>query len=253
MFYIQMKKTTPLIMLFILSNLSLAQPVANVYKMPPSLVTQLKAETEQRQRGECEKKPEFSIKNFYSLNHKLLLFIGLPDYFCNASSFMPVTVDAQGHWEAGAVIESYPSFLLTHKTQQLWLVSHWEIEGVFPLLHFSTDAIHWQEISLPKPEKIECCFHYLKQVCVNESSIQLKMTGIEDAPIEYWQTSINDSLTTTPHWKKLTTEQIKNDQQCKAEPMISGDWQQQLARNGNEIWIQSATSSIKVIIPRWLK
>lgn len=226
-----------------------AQAAIGVYKMPASLINRLKAETEQRQRGDCEQKKRELVSNkFYALNNgKLLLLIGLPDYFCNASSFMPVTIDKQGHWNAGAVQESYPSVLLTDARQELWLVSHWEIEAVYPLLHHSIDGINWQEINLPKERKIDCCFQYIKQVCINDSHIRLKFTGLEDTPVEYWTTSLNDSLKSAPDWKKTSP------QQCKAVELTSGDWQRKVAANQAEISFQSALQGFKVIIPRWLK
>lgn len=231
---------------------SCAQANSKVYKMPQTLVQKLKTETEQRQRGECEQQHlELFSDHFYALSDgKLLLLIGLPDYFCHSGSFMPVTIDNQGHWNTGAVIESLPTELLTDKARRLWLVSHWEIEGVFPFLHHSTDGSHWQEISLPKPQNIDCCFQYLKQVCVVEAQIQLKFTGIDDTPVEYWGTTVSDSLTSTPHWQKLAPQQLKNDKLCQINPLTNGDWQRTLTADGNEVRFQSAIQGITVIIPR---
>ncbi len=225
-----------------------AQPKIPVYTMPAALVNRLKAETEQRQRGECEQKQrEFGSNHFYALNGKLLLLIALPDYFCNASSFMPVTIDKQGHWDAGAVLENYPTFLLTDSSQQLWLASHWEIEGVYPVLQRSIDGINWQEISLPKERKIDCCFQYLKQVCLNNSQIQLKFTGLDDTPVEYWATSVSNSLKPSPDWKKVSP------QHCQATAVTAADWQRKTSANGAQISFESETQGFKALIPRWLK
>lgn len=226
-----------------------AQPTIPVYQMPAALVNRLKAETAQRQRGECEQKQrEFGSHQFYALNNaKLLLLIGLPDYFCNASSFMPVTIDKLGHWETGAVLENYPTFLLTDSRQQLWLTSHWEIEGVYPVLQHSIDGVNWQEVSLPKERHIDCCFQYLKQVCLNNSQIQLKFTGIDDTPVEYWATGVTDSLKSAPDWKKTSP------QPCQATAITTGDWQRKTSANGTGISFESTTQGFKVVIPRWLK
>lgn len=232
-----------------------AQPAPRVYKMPRALVNRLKVETEQRQRGDCsQKNREFASSQFYALtNDHLLLLIGLPDYFCNASSFMPVVINRLGNWNAGAVFESYPSFLLTDNKRQLWLISHWEIEGVYPLLHHSLDGVHWQEISLPKERKIDCCFQYLKQVCLSESQIQLKFTGMDDTPVEYWQTTVSDSLKAAPNWQKTNTEKIIPPPQCQTTALTSGDWQRKITPNGAKTSFQSAHRNLKVEIPRWLK
>lgn len=225
------------------------------YKMPTSLIARLKSETEQRQRGECEQKNrEFNSSQFYAFNDdKLLLLLGLPDYFCNASSFLPVTIDSHGNWNAGAVLESYPTFLLADRKQQLWLVSHWEIEGVFPLLHHSVDGANWQEINLPKQRQIDCCFEYLKQVCLSNSQIQVKFSGIDDVQIGYWQTTLNDSLSPSPHWQKTNAEKIIPPSQCETTVLTGGDWQRKISKNNLEISFQSTKQRFKVIVPRWLK
>ena len=232
-----------------------AQPAVQVYNMPAALVNRLKTETLQRQRGDCEqKKREFSTHQFYALNHnKLLLLVGLPDYLCHASSFMPVVVDSTGNWHVGAVLESYPTFLLADNSQQLWLASHWEIEGVFPLLHHSLDGEHWQEINLPKERNIDCCFEYIKQVCINKSHLQLKFSGMDDTQTGYWQTSIEDSLKATPNWQKLNSEKVTPPEQCQITTLSSGDWQRAITNSGEEVSFYSATHRFTVIVPRWLK
>lgn len=228
---------------------SYAKPALAVYKMPDDLVKRLHTETAQRQRGECDKQREFASATFFALNQKLLVLIGLPDYFCHASSFLPVTIDKQGHWQAGAVIESYPTFLLHDNSEQLWLVSHWEIEGVYPLLHHSLDGAHWQEISLPKERQVDCCFEYLKQVCPSDSLLQLKFTDMDEVKAGYWQTTRSESLKAAPNWQKSSPA----PQQCRATSVTIGDWQRQEIAHHAQIQFYSATQGFKVQIPRWLK
>jgi hypothetical protein len=231
-----------------------AEPAVTLYNMPSALRLQLKVETEQRRRGECEqKKLALESTAFYALQNKnLLIFIGLPDYFCGSASFMPVTIDSQGHWSAGAVIESNPSLLLTDAARRLWLVSHFEIEAVFPLLHQSQDGVHWQEITLPKPADIACCFQYLKNVCVTESVLQLKLTGLEDTTVSYWQTPLRTNLPPNPAWQKMSLPPIKKASQCQTVPLTSGDWQRKLSKNSLAIEFHSAAQRMTVIMPRWL-
>lgn len=236
------------LMAIVLANLTSIHAHAATIKMPKTVLTQLKIATEQRQKGECEqKKLELLSADFYALNNgNLLILIGLPDYFCHASSFMPVTVDKSGHWKVGTVIESYPSLLVSDAQQQLWLVSHFEHEAVFPVLHHSIDGVHWQEINLPKSRHIDCCFEWIKAICITESQLQLKFTGIDNARVEYWQTPISDSLKTTPNWQKMAA------QQCQMTALTSGDWQRKPATNGTEILFHSATAQVTVSIPKWL-
>lgn len=245
---VMQNKTLATLLLFsaLLINLINNPAHAVTITLPPTLLSELKTATEQRDKGECEQKNrELFSTDFYALNDKLLILVGLPDYFCHASSVMPVTVDTSGHWQTGTVIESYPSLLLQDDAQHLWLVSHWEHEAVFPLLHHSVDGVHWQEIHLPKL-RIECCFVWLKQLCIAESKIQLKFTGMDNAPVEYWQTTVNDSLHATPKWQQHT-QVLKN---CQTQPLTHGDWQRNAAKE--EVLFHSAARAMTVILPKWL-
>lgn len=235
-------------------SLSHAKP-PNVYKMPLFLFEQLRKETEQRRRGECEqKKQALNSTHFYALtDNKLLILIELPDYFCYSSSFMPVTINNQGQWEMSSVIESRPSELLTDTTGQLWLLSYFENEAVFPILHHSIDGKNWQEINLPKSSGIDCCFEYIKQICVKDAKIQLKLTGIDDTQQEYWETTVKDSVTTTPHWQKLAAKYVKNSNLCETKPLTNGNWQRNFSKNNEEVSFKSATIPITITIPAWLK
>jgi hypothetical protein len=240
-----LKKNSYFGLLLLVSVCAQAKPL--VYSLPQSLQRQLKVATEQRQRGECEQKPASFNNTFYALGDKLLLFIGLPDYFCYSRSFMPITVDSKGRWQAGDVIESMPTSLHIDTTQQLWLISHWEVEAIVPFLHHSTDGVHWQEIKLPQT-KIDCCFVSLKQICITPPQLELKLAGVDDTQVENWSTSLTDSLQSTPNWQPSN----QASKQCQTTPLTSGDWQQKISPNGKNIWLESATHHRKIILPRWL-
>lgn len=225
------------------------QAKTQVYTLPKTLQHQLKIETQQRQRGECEQTSVPFSYTFYTVSDKLVLFIGLPDYFCYSRSFMSITVDKKGHWQAGNVIESSPTSLLTDTKKQLWLISHWEVEAVVPFLHHSTDGVHWQDIKLPQTT-IDCCFVWLKQVCTTPHHIQLKLAGINDAQIQYWSTTLDDSLKATPTWQKSNHQDTN---QCPSTELSSGDWQQKTSPDGKNVWLESATHHIKIVLPRWFK
>jgi hypothetical protein len=238
---------------FVVQPLSYAAKTRPVYNMPDSLLKQIRLETEQRSRGECEQRKELDSTKFYALNNQLFVLLGLADYFCHSSSFMPITIDKQGHWQAGAVIETQPMELFSDANGQLWMLSYFEHEAVVPYLHHSKDALHWQEISLPKSRQIECCFEYIKQLCLSGDKIGLKFTGIDENPVEYWQTAVANSLTASPSWQKLSLTPAADFQQCENKSLTAGSWQRTLSKNGRQVNFQSPNSAFQVRLPRWLK
>ncbi|MDD4963843.1 MAG: hypothetical protein PHI11_08000 [Gallionella sp.] len=225
------------------------------YTLPPALQQQLKLATEQLRKAECdEAKLPLSSELFYSLpTGELLILMGLPSYMCQIGSFMPMRVDRQGYWSWGDAIDGYPTLFLTDSTQGYWLVSHGEIEAVYPELRHSRDGLHWQEIVLPESRKIDCCFEWLKQVCEVDGKIQLQFSGMDDEVTGFWSTTLNDSLTSTPHWQKLEPEQVQPTTQCQTTPINHGNWQRKLSENGKTVRFQSKQQRSTVVIPYWLK
>ncbi|MDD2776306.1 MAG: hypothetical protein PHU06_10145 [Gallionella sp.] len=238
---------------FIFNTVSYAETA--VYTLPPALQQQLKLATEQLRKAECdEAKLSLSSELFYSLpTGELLILMGLPSYMCHIGSFMPTMVDRQGHWSWGDAIDGYPALLLTDSTRGYWLVSHGEIEGVYPELRHSRDGLHWQEITLPESRNIDCCFEWLKQVCEVDGQIQLQFSGMDDEVTGFWSTTLNDSLTATPHWQKRTPEQVQPATQCQTTPLNQGNWQRKLSPNGKTVRFQSTQQRSTVVIPNWLK
>lgn len=238
---------------FIFNTASYAETAS--YTLPPALQQQLKLATEQLRKGECEEaKLPLSSELFYSLpTGELLILMGLPSYMCQIGSFMPIVVDRQGHWSWSDALDGYPALLLTDSVHGYWLVSHGEIEGVYPELRHSRDGLHWQDIVLPESRNIDCCFEWLKQVCEVDGQIQLQLSGMDDEVVGYWSTTLNDSLTATPHWQKLTPEQVQPAKQCQATPLNQGNWQRKLSENGKTVRFQSTQQRSTVVIPYWLK
>lgn len=247
------KFSTGLIALLILGTASYAETAT--YTLPPALQQQLKLATEQLRKAECdEAKLPLSSELFYSLpTGELLILMGLPSYMCYIGSFMPMMMDRQGHWSWGDAIDGKPALLLTDRTRGYWLVSHGEIEAVYPELRHSLDGLHWQEIVLPESRNIDCCFEWLKQVCEVDGKIQLQFSGMDDEVVGYWSTTLNDSLTATPHWQKLEPEQVQPATQCQTTPLNQGDWQRKISTNGKLVRFQSMQQGNAVVIPHWLK
>ncbi len=238
---------------FIFNRVSYAE--STIYTLPIALQQQLKLATEQLRKGECDdEKQPLSSELFYSLpTGELLILMGLPSYMCHIGSFMPIMVDHQGHWSWHDAIDGYPALLLTDSTQGYWLVSHGEVEGVYPALRHSRDGLHWQEIVLPESRNIDCCFEWLKQVCEVDGKIQLQFSSMDDEVTGFWSTTLNDSHAATPHWQKLTPEQIQPATQCQTAPLGQGNWQRKPNQQAQSVQFQSTQPGNTILIPLWLK
>lgn len=224
--------------LMILFSLSI-QANTTVY-MPTAIQQQLITATQKQLRSACEQPHPPLNYTVYALAQQLLLFVHLPDEACQSRSVLAVSFK-QGQWQTGEVLDSIPSALHITANKQLWLISHWESEGVLPYLHSSTDGIHWQNIPLPDTKTLDCCFVYLKQLCVSSHQLQIKLTGTEETNQQYW----SSPLEKTQNWQ--TTSALTA---CTNTELGFDDWQQ--STHDKHIWLTSKKRQLKIILPRWL-
>ena len=228
------------ISLLLLFSLSI-QAKPNVYALPKTIQQQIINQTAKQLRSDCEQPHAPLNYTVYERDEQLLLFVHLPDEACHARSVLPISFN-KGQWQAGAVLESLPSALHTDTHKRLWLISHWESEGVLPYLHLSKDGVHWQNINLPDTKNVDCCFVYLKQLCVTPTELQIKLTGTDDTSTQYWSSPIEKTL----NWQTVTGLNA-----CSNTELGFDDWQQ--STHGKNIWLESKKRQLKLILPRWLK
>lgn len=142
---------------------------------------------------ECSGKASFQYESFYTLpSGDLLILVALPDYRCDSNSFVPVRFALDGTWSIGQRIEGQASFFMAANMNDLWLLSHWVIEGVSPLLHHSQNGTDWQQLDLPNSKLIDCCFVHVSKFCVSQQNIAVSYEAGEFAPQGYWTKSFNE-------------------------------------------------------------
>lgn len=227
------------ISLMLLFSLSL-QAKPNVYTLPQAIEQQIINETAKQLRSACEQPHAPLNYTVYALDKQLLLFVHLPDEACHSRSVLPIHLN-KSNWQTGEILDSLPSALYQDPNKQLWLISHWESEGVLPYLHSSSDGIHWQNINLPDTKNIDCCFVYLKQLCVTPTELQIKLTGTDDTNNHYWSQPLK-----TNEWHNINALTA-----CSNTEIGFDDWQQ--TPHGKHIWLESKKRQLKIILPRWLK
>lgn len=213
---------------------------AKTITLPKAIHQHLIKQTEKQLRSACEQPHSPLNYSVYSLDKQLLLFAHLPDEACYSRSVLPIYLN-KTKWQTGETLDSLPSALYQDPNKQLWLVSHWESEGVLPYLHFSKDRVHWQNINLPDTKNIDCCFVYLKQLCVTPTELQIKLTGTDDTNSQYWSQPLK-----TNHWHNINTLSA-----CSNTEIGFDDWQQ--STHDHQIWLESKQRQLKIILPRWLK
>ncbi len=254
-------------------------PKETTYSIPNSILQEIDRAVDDGNFS-CDKKALFS-RNFFSLNdERLLILIGIPDYLCASNSFMPVVVDDQGKWLAGAIMPGAPSWIVLGPDRALWLVAQWQIEGTFPALYRSLNGVDWQEITLPEDREVDCCFERLERICFHQRTMRLEFASAETGKTACWQAEVSGLAgggrlapqrrgriapqrrgRIAPQrrglvWQKIAAEQDGNrETPCPLVPLGQGSWtREESSRSGWIIFKKSSRhSKIAVVIPNSLE
>jgi hypothetical protein len=237
------------------SNNGTTELKGRIYGMPSSILQNIN-QAIQDGNFSCEKKVLFS-RNFFELNDKrLLILVGIPDYFCASNSFMPVTVDDQGKWRAGSIIPGEPSWMLLGPDNALWLAAQWQIEGTFPALYRSMNGVDWNEIKLPENRDVDCCFERLDQICFQQGIIRLKFASAVTGKTACWEAEVDGLAGLGPVWKQIgNTWDGDQETPCPFVPLGQGAWiRKESNKAGGIIFKKSSRySKISVVIPNALE
>jgi len=154
-------------------------------------------------------RPTFEYNKFYTLpSDDLLVLLSLPDYLCNSNSFVPIRFNQDGRWLVGDRLEGEPSLFQIDNAKELWLSSHWVIEGSIPMLYQSRDGIHWKLIALPSPSGEGWTTFFLEKYCLAENSVAVFLSG-EGNDKQYWQKKITED-----GWQRIALETLNQNFQC---------------------------------------
>ena len=113
----------------------------------------------------------------------------------------------------------------------------------------SDGIINWQEITLPEDRNVDCCVEWLTEVCFYDQHIRLKFHGDENNTTKYWQANTQDTLNSTPEWRKLSTNEIK-EASCTFVPTTTGDWVRKIQKQTREVIFQRNDLETMIVIPQ---
>jgi len=105
----------------------------------------------------------------------------------------------------------------------IWVVAHWQMEGVYPRLFYSKNGKSWKVIKLPSNQEF-CCFLFLNEVCLDKKYIGLKFEGYtqknnkEDTQRAF-KSTYAEALSQNPKWKSIPLSSKK----CST-PTHKSDW-----------------------------
>jgi hypothetical protein len=175
---------------------SVLTPPPAVFKTPPA-ITRIIADSLMHHRSECLP-PHTATVYAYDIDQaSRLMLVSSPDYLCtHSNSFLPVVAE-DGSWRAGDFIDGAPSMVVREKTNSLWMVTQWQIEGTYPTLYHSAAGVTWRAIPLPAERNVDCCFERLTRLWVSREAITITLYGDSEDRTETWtgERSGRDGLT----------------------------------------------------------
>lgn len=214
-------------MKFLILLLTLTLTLFATNSMPKSIQDQL-CQRLAYDDNRCENGSAIEYKTHHLMNNgKLLLFVYL-NPLTSVHPYIPVskiavTVDPNGKWEIAQkpnIIEEEINAIYTDPYENLWLLAHWQIEGVYPMLYYSRDGVNWKATILPEKREIDCCFEALEEPHFGINDLTLTFNNMQtsnEAIEKSWFTTYNKAMSSYPQWQYIaikTDEYISNE----AEP-----------------------------------
>jgi len=161
----------------------------------------------------CDKNATLDYAGHFMMKSgDLLLFMRLNEHDTEAplypTSTLFLMVDKNGKFiktkgenNVSEVIESVHQ----DSNGEIWIVAHWQIEGVYPIVLHSHDGSVWKAILLPENRKVNCCFERLDKLCFQENSIALTFTDLDNEVVKSWKSTYQSAISSNPTWESVVT------------------------------------------------
>ncbi|MBI5546504.1 MAG: hypothetical protein HY901_21700 [Deltaproteobacteria bacterium] len=191
-----------------------------------------------------------SISQHFELSDgRLLLFVQIPDYFCkDSNSAVPVVVSAKGEPRWGLPISGAVTHLARSEDGLLWAATQWQIEGTYPMLFKSIDALAWKEVELPAQRATAGPSETLEALCLSREQLVVHLVDPDGAARESWTRDSSGSRS----WSKEDGGASATTCAAPAPPPTSGRWRRDDSREDRFVFIgQKASLSVpKLLRPR---
>jgi len=187
-------------------------------------------------------------KHLVLSDDRLLIFLYLNEHtksYKPTSTAIPVVVNSIGEWRAtfgeNSISEDIES-LHQDPHNNIWVRAIWHLEGLFPALYHSPDAIHWKRTRLPENRDVDCCFESIDEPIFLWNTVQLTFRNLDNTKIKSWATTYKSAMSNTPIWQP-----VPNSPAMQKEPIDEGNWK--VNTSSKEISFSNNLSKLKIVLP----
>jgi len=164
-------------------------------------------------------------KHLVLADDRLLIYLYLNEHAENygvTRNTIPVVVNSRGQWQLtkgensiGEDIES----LHQDPHNNIWVRAIWHVEGVYPALYHSADAIHWKRTKLPENRNVDCCFESIDAPIFQSNRIKLTFRDLDNIHVKSWATTYQNAMSNQPNWQA-----VPNEPRESLEKVHKGNW-----------------------------
>ena len=151
-------------------------------------------------------------------NDELLIYVYLNEHarsYGQTHSAIPIVVNSIGEWKATAganIISEDIESLHQDPHDNIWVRAIWHVEGVYPALYHSSDALHWKRTRLPENREVDCCFETLDEPSFQWDTMKLTFRDLDNKRVKSWETSYASAMSNTPNWHSVSNIPVKGIQ-----------------------------------------
>lgn len=210
-----------MIILFLLSYTLFAQNITHT--IPLALQKNL-CDKLANNSNRCENGSTLTYSTHSKLsNDRLLVFVYLNEHvfsmYSNTKDSIAVVIDKQGNWSSTVgnnIISEDIDSIHQDPHGNIWIRTHWQIEGVSPSYYHSQNALSWKRTVLPKNRNVDCCFETVDKPIFLYNTLTLTFRDMNNKNVKSWVSTYKSSLSNNPIWQptlKVPTSSIENSQE----------------------------------------
>ena len=187
-------------------------------------------------------------KHLVLSDDQLLIFVYLNEHarsYGQTNSAIPILVNRIGEWRAtqgeNSISEDIES-LHQDPHNNIWVRAIWHVEGVYPALYHSQDAIHWKRTRLPENREVDCCFESIDVPSFQWNTLKLTFRDLDNKRVKSWETTYNSAMSNNPNWHPVSNIPVKS-----LEKRSKGNWE--VTKSKTTISFLNTRSKYKIVLP----
>lgn len=192
------------------------------------------------------------LKHVKLTKNRLLLFVYLNEhsnrpYNTIEATATPLLINHQGKWISSigdnTITENIDS-IHQDPHDNIWVRTHWQIEGVSPAYYHSKGGIKWKRTILPKNRNVDCCFENVDKPIFLYNTISLTFRGMDNKNVKSWSASYQNAMSNKPIWQPI--HQVPKN----GIELIVNDNNWRVKKTHETIIFSNDYSDINIVLPK---